>query len=193
MFTSHLLREPCPLLPNVPSTYEGVHLLMCPWACSLYRFYYSPKLINMPCPKSLKKKKWLLFHQPLEVGGIPALTKPRKHQADLSWARTTATGHSPSMCHHLFCVAPVHRSVSLGRVLKKRQHRKTTICPLQLSEKPNSLSRKALNMLTKYLAVGYDHFLLTSLRWVAWIFSSHYLPQGMEVIKESNQHSDRSL
>lgn len=36
------------------------------------------------------------------------------------------------------------------------------VCPVQLSEKPNSLSSKALNMSTKHPAIGYNHFLFTS-------------------------------
>ena len=34
------------------------------------------------------------------------------------------------------------------------------VCPLRLSKKPNSLSSRALNMSTKYLAVGYNYVFL---------------------------------
>lgn len=85
----------------------------------------------------------------------------------LDGAELSLQAPSLSMCHYLLCVAPDRRRVSLGQVLRKRQHSKKSlyVCPLQLAENPNGFSSKALKMSTKYLLVT---IIFSSLHWDGW-------------------------
>lgn len=76
----------------------------------------------------------------------------------------------PSLARTIICSVWLQITDVLVLAEFSRRHNSVEsrcVCPLRLAKKPNSLSSKALNMSTKYLAVGYNHFLFTSLRRVA--------------------------
>lgn len=109
---------------------------------------------NLICPKSFFERGFCLSSL-FKLEGTLLLPSQES-----SWPICDGTGLSQrATIPRILCVAPDGWCVSPGRVLKKRQLSKITFF--------NSLSSKALNMSTKYLAVGYNHFVFASLRRVA--------------------------
>lgn len=115
----------------------------------------------MPCPKSLFKSGFCLGSLcKLEASlCLPCWESTRSvcGGTELSQQAT-----SPPACAIICCVWLRTAEVLLLAGFSRRDNSVKTlcVCPLWLSKKPNSLCSKALNMSTKYLAVGYNYVFL---------------------------------